>query len=336
MTKSLSKLLLCASVSIFALSGAKAATYFTIDVPGAIDTLPNAISESGTVVGSYCAGHCHGFVRSPDGTITTFDAGGLGTNANAINDDGTVTGSYGDLGERDAGYVRTADGTIKTFSGNNAKRTVGTGINDQGVATGYIEDDTFTLMHHGFIRSRNGTLQLFDVNGADGGTNAAAINKAGVVTGSYTSGGVTHGYTRSADGSITSFDPQGSLGTTPMAVNRNGDIAGYYRLNTQGLTAAFVRTSDGNISTFSAPGDSGGTGAVAINNHGVVAGSVAVQQTLKGFLRNSSGNIKEFDDPDAVVPGGTVPIGINREKVIVGYFYGSDKHYHGFLRMPGH
>ena len=334
MRKSLLTLGFCASASALALSGANAATYVTIDVPGAIDTMPNAISEHGAVAGTYCAGHCHGFVRAPDGTITTFDAGGLNTTARAINDEGTVTGDYGDTAERVAAFVRTADGQIDTFNGTKAKQTVGTAINDHGVVTGYIQDDNSTLMHHGFIRSKRGTLKLFDIDGADGGTVAAATNKSGAVTGSYTAAGVTHGYVRGVDGSITSFDPQESHGTFPLAQNRNGDIAGYYFLNGAGLTAAFVRTADGGISTFSAPGDTGGTGAEAINNHGIVAGSAAVGQKLRGLVRSEHGAIKEFDAPGSILPGGTVPTGINSDKVIVGYYYGSDKHFHGFMRIP--
>jgi hypothetical protein len=56
---------------------------------------------------------CHGFVRAPDGTITTFDAPGAGTGAwqgtfpLTINPAGAVTGYYVDASGVAHGFVRT-------------------------------------------------------------------------------------------------------------------------------------------------------------------------------------------------------------------------------------
>lgn len=67
------KTLLGSSAVALALSTAcQAAQYISLDVPGASDTFPQAINKYGVITGNYCAGTCSGFVRTPDGTITTF------------------------------------------------------------------------------------------------------------------------------------------------------------------------------------------------------------------------------------------------------------------------
>lgn len=38
------------------------------------DTFPRAINKYDAITGNYCAGTCGGFVRTPDGTITTYKA----------------------------------------------------------------------------------------------------------------------------------------------------------------------------------------------------------------------------------------------------------------------
>jgi hypothetical protein len=40
----------------------------------------------------------HGFLRNPDGTITSFDGGPNGTEPTAINPAGRIVGSYSDQG----------------------------------------------------------------------------------------------------------------------------------------------------------------------------------------------------------------------------------------------
>jgi hypothetical protein len=68
------------------------------DVPGASGgTFPRSINAKGEVTGYYFAGSTyHGFVRGPDGTITTFDASVGGTMPVSINPRGEITGAYQD------------------------------------------------------------------------------------------------------------------------------------------------------------------------------------------------------------------------------------------------
>src|ERR1035438_1383164 len=68
----------------------------TFDVPAAKNTLPVDINLWGTIVGNYPDANYvnHGFLRSPEGKFTTFDAPGAvnGTFPTGINLLGTVAG----------------------------------------------------------------------------------------------------------------------------------------------------------------------------------------------------------------------------------------------------
>lgn len=108
----------------------------------------------------------HGFVRSPWGEITTFDApaaaGPYGFNCYAdcsvgLNDWGAVTGFYLDANNVYHGFVRSPNGKITSFDAPGADLTAqdfnGTfpvSINDQGAIAGYYYDAKNVA--HGFLR----------------------------------------------------------------------------------------------------------------------------------------------------------------------------------------
>jgi hypothetical protein len=80
-------------------------------VPGAVfNAEPESINPAGAITGWYCAQgfHCHGFLRAPDGTITSFDPpGSTLTVATAINPSGVVTGLFNDVNGVQHGFVGT-------------------------------------------------------------------------------------------------------------------------------------------------------------------------------------------------------------------------------------
>lgn len=93
------------------------ATYFTFDVPGAVQYGREAgVNGSGVVFGSFQdnRGLWHGFVRAPDGAITQFDAtGATNTYPMAMNDQGVIVGYMhlsGQIAER--AFIRNADGSF--------------------------------------------------------------------------------------------------------------------------------------------------------------------------------------------------------------------------------
>lgn len=70
----------------------------------------------------------HGFLRSPDGVITTFEAPGSGTAAGSyygtvpgsINDFGVMSGYYIDAHGVDHGFLRAANAAFTTFDAPGA------------------------------------------------------------------------------------------------------------------------------------------------------------------------------------------------------------------------
>ena len=94
-----------------------------------------AINASRTIAGFYFetisgnpyGGNYRGFLRSSDGSFTTFDAGSetpccLWTFPYGINSAGVATGSYNDDTNSNYGFVRATDGTITILGVPGARR----------------------------------------------------------------------------------------------------------------------------------------------------------------------------------------------------------------------
>jgi hypothetical protein len=112
------------------------------------------INAEGTVTGLY-SDHSdgiptHGFVRSRQGAITTFDPpGSEGTGPRSINVAGTITGNFQDSAGSH-GFVRNGQGTFAVFDYPNGTNTTGTSINDLGIITGSYSNSAGVPL--GFIR----------------------------------------------------------------------------------------------------------------------------------------------------------------------------------------
>jgi hypothetical protein len=170
------------------------------------------VNSAGAITGYYFDknGAGHGYVRSPNGTITTFDAPNTGTGSGQ----GTFTWA----------------------------------INAAGVAAGTSQDNN--SVYHGLLRAADGTITLFDIpaagTGNGQGTQAEGIDPTGAVTGYYTdANNVSHGYVRTVDGKFTFFDAPGAgkgsgTGTFPMTNNAAGMVTGWY-VDGGGVYHAFVR-----------------------------------------------------------------------------------------------
>jgi hypothetical protein len=80
-------------------------------------TFPKSINYAGAITGHYADVHnvIHGFVRSPSGQFTTFEApgassvaaSGYGTFPESINDAGAITGRYADANGLYHGFLRS-------------------------------------------------------------------------------------------------------------------------------------------------------------------------------------------------------------------------------------
>ena len=121
----------------------------------------------GAIASYYIDGNyvVHGFLRSPGGEITTFDAPGegpAGVNCYAdcpigLNDFGAIAGTYLDANDVNHGFLRSPDGKFTIIDAPGADMTSGSyngttvvSINDQGAITGYYYDAS--NVSHGFLR----------------------------------------------------------------------------------------------------------------------------------------------------------------------------------------
>src|SRR3981189_2493032 len=96
------------------------------------------MNRSGAIMRYYDAKNMYWiFLRSPDGTLTTFDfPGANGTNAASINPAGTITGFYFDANIVQHGFVRSPDGPLTSLDVPGAVGTTPTSINSAGEISG--------------------------------------------------------------------------------------------------------------------------------------------------------------------------------------------------------
>ncbi len=354
--KSFSHLLIFRVGALLALMGLARASHAQsiepFDVPGASATSPQAVNAFGKITGTYAdsSGQLHGFVRSPFGTITSFDAPsvgvqelGGGTSPSAINAVGQIAGSvYGAIagiwGSR--GFVRDERGTLTEFDAvPGALQTEPQAINELGWVAGTYEDAKFAS--HGFVRSPRGALSSFDTPGFIGWVREIRVN--GDVIGVHQlDHGDFHGFVREPNGTFSTFDaPDVDLsvigvycgrcgGTFPTAAAPTGQVVGYYAA-TGGVLRSFLRKPDGAFSSLDVP-QAAWTMPNAVNLEGAVAGTYmnAATSLVHGFLLPSNGVLESFDLPNATY---LTVAGLDPDNEVIGT-YSDASGTHGFIRKP--
>ncbi len=144
-------------------------------------------------------------------------------------------------GRRYTFFIRTASGILTEY-GNVFGGTVifVHAINDHNILAGYYADAAG--LAHGFWGDSSG-IHSFDYPG-DLSTVPMGINLAGTITGFYYDGvdDVRHGFVRDQLGNFTNFDDPnaGTQGTTPLAINRSGQITGQF-VGVHLVTHGFLR-----------------------------------------------------------------------------------------------
>jgi hypothetical protein len=149
--------------------------------PGSgLGTQGEDINPAGAITGLYADANnvMHGFLRTREGILITFDAPGAGTVPNLY-------------------FKSTPAGTL------GGQGTYAMSINPEGAITGSYIDET--NLGHGFLRAPDGRITKFDAPGAGTaagsyeGTIPLAINAAGEITGAYfDSNYVLHAFLRLA------------------------------------------------------------------------------------------------------------------------------------------
>jgi hypothetical protein len=227
-----------------------------------------AINALGVIAGGYVDSNFvqHSFLRTPAGTVITYDAPGAGktpgnpANISPLGDYlyqgtglagfspglnvwGAVTSGYLDENNVYHGYLRSPFGVFTDFDApgagkGSAQGTIPISMNDLGVITGFYLDSK--NVYHGFLGSPGRFIDLnapgADTTDAFYGTQPASLNDLGAITGSYLdANGVWHGFLLSPKGTYTKFDAPGAdmtagdlNGTFPAQINLLGVIAGTY------------------------------------------------------------------------------------------------------------
>jgi hypothetical protein len=232
-------------------------TIATFDPAGSHGTFPNHINGKGVIVGNFLDSGTvsHGFIRLPGGTIHVFDPpGSAATYAFGSNESGYVVGSYLQSDHSNHGYLRNPDGTFITFDPPGDQFGIGrASINTSGVVAGTWFDQA--NKPGVFKRDLGGTIGEPEPVQAcpgtvDGSCPAYAnwINGHDVVVGNYIGDdALSHGFMSKLHnlghhrGQTKLFDPHGSIGTSPMSINSDGVITGYYT-DSQHTLHGFVRS----------------------------------------------------------------------------------------------
>ena len=231
--------------------------------PAAIRTTPQAINAEGQIAGVYLDANfiTHGFVRSAQGFITTFDAPAeflWGIREIRPNGDVIGVGSRSNFGFY--GFVRKPSGAFTTFDAPEVSPNTGgvfcghcggtfsTAANAAGRTVGYYGDAAHLI--RGFIRSANGTFANLDVPGSPR-TLPEAINLDGDVAGEYTDPAtpLIHGFLLK-DGALESFDVPATYGLTVTGLGRESEVIGYYP-DGNGNTFGFIRRARATCRHFS-------------------------------------------------------------------------------------
>ena len=257
----------------------KNGAFTTIDPAGSSGTVVQSINGRGEITGNYIGNDsAHAFLGNKDGAFTPFDPpGSFNTAPEDISERGEITGYFADGSNALHGFLRHEDGTFETFEAPGANTSEGAGtfaihVNAAGEITGYYNSGPYKALH-GFIRHRDDTFTTFDPPGAitdsaahqdqDGYvvrpvTGPMGITEDGEVTGYFGDAtGVSHGFVRHKNGTFNTFDAPGAsqnsnLGTLPQAMNKAGDIVGYFYADPDGVIHGFLLKQPANSTNGSA------------------------------------------------------------------------------------
>ena len=256
-------------------------SYTTVDVPGTVATTVSSINSFGEVAGYYidfAGGPLHSFTWS-NGAFSFIDFPGAdSTSAAGINDAGTVVG-FITKGLSQAGF--SYDGvsfTRITYPG--AEGTTMEGTNNAGDLVGYFSHNSIFKAF-----SRVGTqFQTITPPGRFLQVIAYGINNLGEIVGTAGTGN-TKGFDYK-NGQFTTIAVPGAVGTSPIGINDNGVISGWYLTNSTPFYNGFT-LSNGVYTTIIVPG-AVKTYVYGINNGGQVVGTYEDSQGIfHGFITNA-------------------------------------------------
>jgi uncharacterized protein (TIGR03437 family) len=244
-----------------------------------------------------------------------------------INNSGQILGIYTDSSKVVHCFLRGPDGVYTTLGeppGALPATTSCRGLNNLGQVVGGFRD---ARGFHGYIRSTSGNFTTFDFPGTIGpGAFAEDINDRGEIVGPIDGppeGDV--GFFRAADGTFSILQSFATGSIAPLAVNNQGEVAGWV-LNgsSEGTQHGFLRSPGGVYTKFDLPGTTSYTGITALNNVGQFAGTML---DITGFVSQPDGSFTLLNVESLG--------GINDNGQIVGSLSLFDGSTHGYVGTPG-
>ena len=278
-------------------------------------------------------------------TFTTLDNPGDPTfnQLLGINDNGVIVGYFGSgaAGHPNIGYEISPPYTSYTSNMQpGSVQTQATGINNEGVTTGFWSSTNFGMgdTNYGLVRQPTGNnFTYVSVTDPLVGTSpttdqALGINNNSIAAGFYVdANGVSHGFTYNL--ATATYEPvkvRGSVGVAATGINDSNLVSGFFT-NSKGATLGFVSNQSGSVVTkFEVPKTSF-TQLLGINNSGVAVGFyMGSDQIPHGlYYTPSNGQWTTVDEPNGV--GGTVVNGINNKGELVGFYTDAAGNVHGML-----
>jgi hypothetical protein len=195
------------------------------------------INANGQIVGYFSTpDEVHGYLRDPDGAVTSFDVpGATETEPARINNKKMIAGTYSDAAGSAHGFLRSSRGKIVSFDVPDARFLLVTGLTDAGLTSGF----TINSEIQSFVRSPDGTVTVFTVDGKE--TETECANRAGTLAGAYGNPD-GHGYLRTMSGEILVFGiPRTKTGIYSACINDDGVAAGDYHPQKSGLRYGYIR-----------------------------------------------------------------------------------------------
>jgi probable HAF family extracellular repeat protein len=262
------------------------------DPVGSQRTIADGINDVGVVTGEYlsadwfpgCGCGRHGFVRTPNGSLTTFDPdGSISTRALGINNAGVIVGYYGD-GSHAQGFIRTPDGkfTQQDFPSPPAFESGLTDINNRGdIVGGYDTGDVATSINYVLQHGRY-TVMPDAPGSAPLLTFASGINDLGWLTGYFQdTAGNDHGFLFINGVYRIVDDPRPSNVNTLLYKTNDVGIA----VGISDIGSFVLDTRTNTFSTLSCPGGFYGEPR-AINNRGQIVGACRTEANgpFHGFI----------------------------------------------------
>lgn len=179
--------------SIAAGAGLAQYAFIPFSVPGAVNTQPGAINNSGGIAGTSVdsSGNYSGFIRAANGSYTLF--------------------------------------SLPQACNSETCSAVISGFNDLGALVGYEQYETSTaLVIVNFMRDQSGNIALIDVPAGTESTYLIGLTNAG--SSMVTPRGIPgqQAFLRTSDGTLTLIpNPPGVTNQEFLALNNNGQIPGF-------------------------------------------------------------------------------------------------------------